>query len=71
MPSTGGRGRKSTVNGRLPKTRAHRGPWAAIELENDRLRVTLLPEKGCDILELIDRSTGIDVLFKAPWGSCS
>jgi hypothetical protein len=30
--------------------------------------VTLLPEKGCDILELVDRRTGIDVLFKAPWG---
>ena len=57
-----------TVNGRLPGTGARRGPWAAIELENDRLRVTLLPEKGCDILELIDRGTGIDVLFQAPWG---
>ncbi len=30
--------------------------------------MTLLPEKGCDIVELIDRRTGVDVLFKTPWG---
>lgn len=46
----------------------HRGPWAAVELANDELSVTLLPGKGCDILELVDRRSGIDVLFKAPWG---
>jgi hypothetical protein len=47
---------------------SQRGPWAAIELANDDLHVTLLPEKGCDILELVDCRSGIDVLFKAPWG---
>ncbi len=45
-----------------------RGPWSALELTNDELSVTVLPEKGCDILELVDRRSGIDVLFKAPWG---
>ena len=37
-------------------------------LENDALRVTILPEKGADIVELVDLETGIDVLFHAPWG---
>jgi hypothetical protein len=48
--------------------RTARGPWAAVELANDHLKATLLPGKGCDVLELIDRSTGVDVLFKSPWG---
>lgn len=39
-----------------------------IALESERVRVTLLPEKGFDIYELIDRSSGVDVLFKTPWG---
>jgi hypothetical protein len=58
QPSRGG-------TGQIPE---RRGPWAAVRLENDAVRVTLLPEKGCDILELVDRRTGTDVLFKAPWG---
>lgn len=44
-----------------------RGPWKALELANDEIAVTLLPEKGCDVIELIDRRTGLDVLFKTPW----
>ncbi|HEY1478517.1 MAG TPA: aldose 1-epimerase [Gaiellales bacterium] len=47
---------------------ARRGPWAAIELGTPELAVTLLPEKGCDIVEVIDRRTGIDVLGRPPWG---
>lgn len=39
-----------------------------MELVNDDILVSLLPEKGCDILELVDRRTGVDVLFKTPWG---
>jgi hypothetical protein len=47
---------------------ATRGPWAALELTNDELGVTLLPEKGCDIVEIVDRRTGIDVMLRTPWG---
>jgi hypothetical protein len=44
-----------------------RGPWSAIELSNAEIRATLLPEKGCDVLELVDLESGIDVLLKTPW----
>jgi hypothetical protein len=37
-------------------------------LENELLRVSVLPEKGADIYSLVDRGTGVDVLFKGPWG---
>ncbi len=37
-------------------------------LESDRLSVTLLPNKGCDLYAITDRRTGVDVLFKSPWG---
>jgi len=49
---------------------AHRdvNGWDALVLESDRLRVTVLPEKGADIYELVDVASGVDVLFKAPWG---
>jgi hypothetical protein len=43
------------------------GLWTTLELANDEIAVTLLPEKGCDVLALIHRGTGIDVLFKTPW----
>ena len=46
---------------------ARRGPWAALELADTEIAVTLLPGKGCDIVELIDRASGVDVLFKTPW----
>jgi hypothetical protein len=42
--------------------------WRALTLEDGRLRVTVLPEKGAEMHELVDRESGIDVLFKAPWG---
>ena len=42
--------------------------WESLVLENDLLRVTVLPAKGADIYELVDRRTGVDVLFKGPWG---
>ena len=28
----------------------------------------MLPENGCDIVEVIDRSTGVDVMVRTPWG---
>ena len=42
--------------------------WRALTLSSDELSVTVLPEKGCDIYELVDRSLDLDVLFKTPWG---
>jgi hypothetical protein len=42
--------------------------WESVVLENDALRVSVLPEKGADIYELVDVRTGVDVLFKGPWG---
>jgi Domain of unknown function (DUF4432) len=30
--------------------------------------VAVLPENGCDIVEVIDRSTGVDVMVRTPWG---
>jgi hypothetical protein len=47
---------------------ALRGPWSALELANAELAVTILPEKGCDIVEVVDRQSGVDVLMRAPWG---
>ena len=45
-----------------------RAGWRAITIASDELAVTVLPEKGADIYELIDRSLDLDLLFKAPWG---
>lgn len=42
--------------------------WRAVVLENELLRAVLLPEKGADLYELVDLRSGIDVLFKTPWG---
>jgi hypothetical protein len=39
-----------------------------VTVENDEARVVLLPDKGADIVELTDKRSGIDPLFKAPWG---
>jgi hypothetical protein len=47
---------------------ATRGPWAALELGNGELAVALLPEKGCDIVEIVDLRTGVDVMLRTPWG---
>ncbi len=30
--------------------------------------MAVLPENGCDIVEVIDRSTGVDVMVRTPWG---
>lgn len=37
-------------------------------LRNDQLEVTVLVDKGADIYSLVHRATGLDVLFKTPWG---
>jgi Domain of unknown function (DUF4432) len=40
----------------------------SIELESEDLAVTVLPDEGCDIHSILDRASGVDVLWKAPWG---
>lgn len=42
--------------------------WRAVRLSNAAIEVTVLPDKGADIYEFVDRSTSIDVLMKTPWG---
>jgi galactose mutarotase-like enzyme len=37
-------------------------------MESDLLRVTVLPDKGADIVELIHKPSGVDCLMKTPWG---
>ena len=42
--------------------------WPAVHLTSDLLEVTVLPGKGADIYALTDLGSGLDPLFKAPWG---
>jgi hypothetical protein len=44
------------------------GGWGSVTLENGIVAVTVLPAKGADIYAFVDRATGTDLLFKAPWG---
>ncbi len=40
----------------------------ALTLKNEEVEVTVLPDKGADIYSLVHRASGVDVLFKSPWG---
>jgi hypothetical protein len=42
--------------------------WEAVTMTAGGLAVTVLPGKGADIYSLVDAGTGVDILFKAPWG---
>lgn len=44
------------------------GNHTAVVLENDRIRVTMLPGLGGDIYSVEDVRTGVDVLWETPWG---
>ena len=39
-----------------------------LRMQNDVISLTVLIDKGADILELTYRPKGIDVLWKSPWG---
>jgi hypothetical protein len=41
----------------------------AVTIHNEFVEVVVLVNKGADIYALIDRGTGVDVLFKSPWGA--
>jgi hypothetical protein len=43
--------------------------WGAVRLFNDEIEAVVLTQKGADIYSLVDRRSGVDVLFKAPWGA--
>jgi len=40
----------------------------ALVVADDRIRVTLLPDRGGDVHAVRDLRTGVDVLWKTPWG---
>ena len=40
----------------------------ALWLENEQLRVGVLPQKGADIFEFTYRPTGVQLLMQTPWG---
>ncbi len=42
--------------------------WQSVVLENDELRVVVLPEKGAEIHQIVDLRSATPVLFEAPWG---
>ena len=42
--------------------------WNTLILENDLLRVVVLPEKGSDIIEFLYKPVGLDYLWKSPFG---
>ncbi len=41
----------------------------ATSISNEFVDVVVLVNKGADIHALVDRRTGVDVLFKSPWGA--
>jgi galactose mutarotase-like enzyme len=42
---------------------------AAVRLSSDDLLVDVLPANGADVFSVVDRRTGVDLLWKAPWGT--
>ncbi len=40
----------------------------ALYLENDTLKITVLPNKGADVYELVHKPSGVDFLMKTPQG---
>lgn len=42
--------------------------WRSVVLENDVLRVVVLPDKGAEIHQIVDRRSGTKILFEGPWG---
>lgn len=42
--------------------------WPGLRLETPQAQVDLIPELGCDIVSFVDTRTGVDVLWRVPWG---
>ena len=45
--------------------------WESVMLENELLRVVVLPEKGAEIYRLVDLESGIDLSVQGPVGSAA
>jgi Domain of unknown function (DUF4432) len=56
------------ADGACRLSRGDRLGWETLTLENEVLRVTVLPGKGADIVELARIDSGVNALFEAPWG---
>lgn len=39
-----------------------------VVIEDATLQVTVLPDNGADLLSIVERRNGVDVLFRTPWG---
>jgi hypothetical protein len=39
-----------------------------VVIENDAIRVVIVPEKGADIVSFVDKKSGIDVMLRLPTG---
>lgn len=39
-----------------------------LQLASERLLVRVWPRKGCDVVSLVDREKGVELLWQAPWG---
>ncbi|MGI8867808.1 MAG: DUF4432 family protein [Mycobacteriales bacterium] len=39
-----------------------------LRLESEAIAIDVLPGNGADIYAIIDKATGVDVMFKTPWG---
>src|SRR3974377_1121168 len=39
----------------------------ALQLDNDLISVTVLPDKGADIYSFVSKPHNLDVLWKSPW----
>lgn len=42
--------------------------WSSVVLENDDLQVTVLPDKGAEIHQIVAVCSGTAILFQGPWG---
>lgn len=42
--------------------------WSSVVLENDDLQVTVLPDKGAEIHQIVAVRSGTEILFQGPWG---
>lgn len=55
------------MSGRTRELRFDSG-WPALELATAEATVQLIPELGCDIVSFVDTRTGVDILWRVPWG---
>jgi hypothetical protein len=68
VTTKGRNGRMAETSGcRVSDIQLQRGTPALV-LENDAISVTVIPLKGADIVSLVAKPEGVDVLWRSPWG---